>query len=83
MIKSLKLVHKKLEPKYYGPYQVVSQTPKDNYYLRDRTKKQLTIAVPRARLKVAPNFINKDPFLSIDKILKDRVKEGVKEYFVK
>ena len=57
MVKTLKLVQKKLAPKYYGPYQVVSQTPKGNYFL-DRTKKQLPIAIPRTRLKVAPAFVN-------------------------
>jgi hypothetical protein len=46
--------------------------------LRDRTQKQLPIAVPRARLKIAPDFVDKDPYLSIDKILKDRIRDGNK-----
>jgi hypothetical protein len=83
MVKSLKLVQKKLAPKYYGPYEVISKTPKGNYFLRDRTKKQLPKAIPRARLKVAPDFQNNGPYLQIDKILKDRINKGVKEYYVK
>ncbi len=61
----------------------MNNTPKGNYYLRDRTQKQIPIAVPRARLKIAPDFVDKDPYLSIDKILKDRIRDGNKEYFVK
>jgi hypothetical protein len=83
MVKSLKLVQKKLAPKYYGPYEVISKTPKGNYFLRDRTKKQLPKAIPRARLKIAPDFQNNGPYLQIDKILKDRINKGVKEYYVK
>ena len=78
MVKSLKFVQKKLAPKYYGPYKVLNNTPKGNYYLRDCTQKQLPIAVPRARLKIAPDFFDKDPYLSIDKILKDRIRNGNK-----
>jgi hypothetical protein len=38
--------------------------------------------MPRARLKVAPDYENIDPFLQIDRILKDRINKGVKEYYV-
>jgi hypothetical protein len=39
--------------------------------------------MPRARLKVAPDYENQCPFLQIDRILKDRINKGVKEYYVK
>ena len=83
MVKSLKLVPAKLSPKYAGPYQVDSQTPQGNYYLRDRTKQILKNSVPRSRLKPVSENIQDDPFLGIDKIIKDRVRKGIKEYYVK
>ena len=83
MVKSLKLVPAKLAPKYSGPFQVDSRTPQGNYYLRYRTKKLLDAAVQKSRLKQVSKNINDDPFLGIDKIIKDRVRNGIKEYFVK
>ena len=83
MVKSLKLVPEKLAPKYSGPLQIDSQTAKGNYYLRDRTKRLLSSSIPKSRLKPISDNIADDPFLDIDKIIKDRVRSGIKEYFVK
>ena len=65
-----------MAPKYCGSYKVVNKTLKINFYLGDRTQKQLPIAVTQARLKIAPYFVDKDPHFSVDKIIKDRIRDG-------
>jgi hypothetical protein len=83
MVKSLKLVKPKLAPKYSGPFTVESRTPLGNYYLRDRTKKLLSQAMPRSRLKALKENIDINPYYDVEKILNDRIRNGNKEYLVK
>jgi hypothetical protein len=83
MVKSLKLVKPKLAPKYSGPFTLESRTPLGNFYLRDSTKKLLSQAIPRSRLKALKETIDINPYYDSEKILKDRIRNGNKEYLVK
>ncbi|CAF0856919.1 unnamed protein product [Brachionus calyciflorus] len=79
----------KLEPKFYGPYTVVGQTPNGNYWLENSKNKKLKTLYPRSRLKVVPSEVgveedcDKRPHEEVEEIIKHRKRNGKIQYLVK
>ncbi|CAF0945245.1 unnamed protein product, partial [Brachionus calyciflorus] len=74
----------KLEPRFRGPYTVVRRTRKGNYILAKSEVVEMKQSYPLNKLKiVSDTLIDNNEFYDIEKILKDRTRRGMKEYFVK
>jgi hypothetical protein len=81
----------KLEPRYRGPYKIAKQTPQHNYILKTMKGKPLKASFPLCKLKIVKDWQNFDATScedgneldEIEKILNDRVKDGMKQYLVK
>ena len=82
-----------MDERYRGPYFVVKRTPQQNYVIKNKMVKQLSNSFPLSKLKIVKNWAefdvlvdddtsNKDCQL-IEKILNDRSRLGIKEYYVK
>ena len=81
-IKAQKL-QAKLEADFSGPFTVIGQTKKGNYWLKNNEGKRIQQSYPLSRLKVVDSEVTEDTFVDYEEILKDRVRKGVKEYLVK
>jgi hypothetical protein len=77
----------KMEPKYMGPYTIDEKTENGNFWLLNMYDRRMPTSYPRNKLKKVDNRIDERikqdevPFI-IEKIQKDRVRNGIKEYFV-
>ena len=73
----------KMEAKFQGPYTIDSQTPNGNYWLINCSNKKLKQSYPLSRLIIVDESVTEDTYYDIETILKDRVRNHVKEFFVK
>ena len=55
-VKNCKLVTEKMEPKYYGPYEIIRQNKSGNYILKDPEGNELEQSFPRWKLNPLTNF---------------------------
>jgi hypothetical protein len=81
-IKAQKL-QAKLEADFSGPFTVIGQTKKGNYWLKNTEGKRIQQSYPLSRLKIVDSEVTEDTFVDYEEILIDRVRKGVKEYLVK
>jgi hypothetical protein len=82
MLKSLKL-QPKLNELYMGPYTVHKQTKNKHYILINSKHELLRDSVPLSRIKVIPKEVTDPTYYFIEKILKDRLKNGIRQFLVK
>ena len=82
IIKSLKL-QPKLEELYMGPYTVHKQTKNKNYILINSKHALLRDSIPLSRIKVIPPTDKDTIYYNMETILRDRIKNGVRQYLVK
>ncbi len=82
MLKSLKLLPK-LNELYMGPYTVHEQTKNKNYILINSKHELLRDSVLLSRIKVIPKEVTDPTYYNIEKILKDRLKNGIRQFLVK
>ena len=74
----------KLDAKYRGPYTVVRRTDKGNYILKNNNGIELKSSYPLNKLKpVCDTVEDKDETYDIEKVIKERTRNGKKEYYVK
>ncbi len=83
---------KKLDPRYRGPYSVIRRTQFNNYILKNSKGKRLSSTFPLSKLKIVKDWKNFDITLEensnvtaiadIERIINDRINNGVKEYLV-
>jgi hypothetical protein len=64
-----------------GPYAVHKQTKNKNFILTNSKHESLSNSVPLSTIKVIPKEVT-DPTY-IEKFLKDRLKNGIRKFFVK
>ena len=78
-------IRNKLEPKYRGPYEIEKQLPNGNYQLLNKYKKMLSSSYPLSKLKIAEIDKRKldEDIYDVEEIKKHRVRNGLREYFVK
>ena len=85
------LLQNKLLPEYNGPYFITGTTKLGNYWLQDATGLKMKDSLPLSRLKVVdtqtkqtePIETTDEPTFYIEKIIKDRKRKHVREFFVK
>jgi hypothetical protein len=78
----------KLEPKYAGPYSINGKTRNNNYWLLTSEGKRLKQSYPLNELKKVDRRIEEriaevDKVYIIEKIKKHRIRDGVREFFLK
>jgi hypothetical protein len=84
---------KKLDERYRGPYFIMKRTPQGNYLLKNKMGKQLSTSFPLSKLKVIKNWATFDltaddeagniDSQKIERILNDRVHNGIKQFYIK
>jgi hypothetical protein len=84
---------KKLDERYRGPYLIVKRTPQGNYLLKNKMGKQLSNSFPLSKLKLVKDWATFDltaddetgntDCQKIERILNDRVQNGIKQYYIK
>ena len=82
MLRSIKL-QSKLNELFMGPYTVHKPTKNKNYILINSKHELLRDSVPLSRINVIPKEVNDPTYYNIERILKDRLKNGFRQFLVK
>ena len=72
----------KLEPRYKGPYKIVSRNKNGNYKLQDTVGHDLQRSYPLEKLKISKDVCS-NIISEVEEILDDRVFKNDKQYLVK